>query len=140
MSDITLEEWKIVVANLNRPQGMFEARYRINSNGAPSVTIGSGMLPVGSVSVELRSDSEHDRGCVVPRASVVSATAPLGDMIRATAHHDAFGELLRIGRMWSSEIAGISVWFEGTCPCGSCSGTGKSYGDACKRCNGEGVR
>ena len=87
--------------------------------------------------IELRiSGGKSDH--MVPVLKTASDRCLAGDALMALCEMEEKRETFRRAMMAWSHLGGVRVWLRDM-PCMFCSGTGKSQGGECSRCQGSGV-
>jgi hypothetical protein len=98
--------------------------------------------PLGSCTVVLRLrmlEGGGARGKMLPELSVTSAASCTGNAHTARARMASGVATIDKGLSALCEVEGYAVWM-GECPCGYCSGRGKTGAVTCSYCGGTGWR
>lgn len=90
-----------------------------------------------AAAVELEASGCNGSVCAV---KVLGSSTCSGGLLELVEFGRLFAEMRDAMSYLHSAAAPFLVWRDGHCPCDYCSGTGRSVGRLCVRCNGTGKR
>ena len=129
--NITMTEWETRGAALATS---LAARWPWLHDGALRVK-----SPLLSAHAELRR-SDEGRAAFQVRITVDSSGCITGDALDIANAARMIAEVRDAMLFVYGETAGVVVWVDGECPCGSCSARGRTNHGECERCKGTGKR